>query len=58
MKLLANLFIFVAMALICVGMAQRFLNMPIIFVTINPLSHIVLANTFLLIALILKLAND
>lgn len=58
MKLLANLFIFIAMALIVIGVISKFFNTVVIFSNASPMAHIVFANTCLLIALVLKLAND
>lgn len=58
MKILANLFIFISMILIVVGVCTKFFDMVILFPSVKPLSYILVANTCLLIALILKLAND
>ena len=58
MKLVINLFIFMAMGLLVVGVAQKFFNTVIIFPNISALAHVVFANSCLLIALILKLVND
>lgn len=58
LKLVANLFILIAMVLLVIAFISRFFNIVILFPDIKPISHIVFANTCLLIALVLKLAND
>lgn len=58
LKMLANLFVGIAMALLTMAFISKFFNTVVLFPNISPLSHIVFANTCLLLALILKLAND
>ena len=58
MKLLVRLFIFMGLAVLVVGVAQKFYGTTIVFANIKPLSHLVFANSCFLIALILKLANE
>ncbi len=58
MKLLANLFIFIGLALVVIGVISKFLDIVVIFSNISPLAHLIFANTCLLVALILKLASD
>ena len=58
MRLVANLLILMALFCAVVGIASRFLNIIIIFPDIRPLSFITVANTFLLLALVMKLANE
>jgi hypothetical protein len=58
MKLLVRLFIFMGLAVLVVGVAQKFFQTTILFSNIKPSSHLIFANTCFLIALILKLAND
>ncbi len=58
MKLLANLFILIALILIVTGTISKFYGIMVVFPNITPLAHLVFANTCFLIALILKTAND
>ncbi len=58
MKLLVRLFVFMGLAVLVIGVAQKFFKTTILFEDIRPLSHLVFANSCFLIALILKLAND
>ena len=58
MKLVANLLIMLALGLVVIGILTRFLGITILFPDINPISYIIIANTFLLLALILKIANE
>ena len=57
-KLLGNLFILIAMGALAAAVVAKFFGIVLIFPKISPLAHLVFANTCLLIALILKLAND
>lgn len=58
LKMVANLFIGIAMALLVVAFISKFFNTVVLFHNVSPQSHILFANTCLLLALILKLAND
>jgi hypothetical protein len=58
MKLLIRLFIFMGLASVVIGFFQKFFHTVIVFNNVTPLAHLVFANTCLLLALILKLAND
>ncbi len=58
LKGVANLFIFVAMVSIIIGLTGGCFKGYILFQRLSFLGHLVFANTCLLIALVLKLAND
>ena len=58
MKLLIRLFIFMGLSVMVIGFYQKFFRTVVLFDNITPLAHLICANTFFLIALILKIAND
>ena len=58
MKLVANMLIFIALTSVVVGVVTKFFGVCIMFPGVKPISFIVVANTFLLLALVLKLANE
>lgn len=58
MKILIRLFIFLGLVSLVIGFAQKFFGTVLIFTDIKPLSHLVVANSCFLLALILKLANE
>ena len=58
MKLLIRLFVFIGLASLIVGFVQKFFGIVVVFDNIKPSSHVLFANTSVLIALVLKLAND
>jgi len=58
MKLVANLLIVIALGSVVTGVLTKFLGVTIIFPDIRPVSYVIIANTFLLLALILKTANE
>jgi hypothetical protein len=58
MKSLIYLFVFIGMASLVIGVAQKFFGTMILFTNISSQSHVLFANTCLLMALVLKLVND
>lgn len=58
MKILANLLIFIALTCVVIGVIAKFCGLIILFPGMRPVSFIVFANTFLLLALVLKLGNE
>ena len=58
MKLVANLLILMALVSIVVGVITKFCGIIILFPDIAAMSYIHIANTFLLLALVLKLASE
>ena len=58
MKLVANLLILIALGSIVVGVVAKFLGVVLFFPDVRPSSFVLIANTFLLLALVLKLANE
>ena len=58
MKLLVQLFIFIGLVSLVVGFIEKFFMITVLFPNIKPLSHLVFANSCMLIALVLKIAND
>jgi len=58
MKLLANLFILLALVCIFIGVVAKFCGFIVLFPDVAPISYIIVANTLLLLALVLKLANE
>ena len=59
LKLVANLFILIALVSIIIGVCAKYGTGGIVlFPDIRPISFVIIANTFLLLALVLKLANE
>ena len=58
LKLVANLLIMMALSCMVIGVFSGFLRVPMLFPAAEPISFVIVANTCLLLALVLKLANE
>ena len=58
MKLLANLLIAMGLGSFIIGVSAKFCGTIIFIQNPSPIAFVVVGNAFLLLALILKLAND
>ncbi|MBL7069302.1 MAG: hypothetical protein ISS34_05545 [Candidatus Omnitrophica bacterium] len=57
MKILPGLLILIGLGLLAMAAAGKFLGLVLLFPNVKLVSHLVLANTCFLLALILKLEN-
>ena len=58
MKLVANVLIMMGLSCMVIAVFSGFLNVPMLFPAAKPISFVTVANTCLLLALVLKLANE
>jgi len=57
MKIVPGLLILIGLALLAMAVVSKFFGLPMLFPQAKLVSHLVLANTCFLLALILKLEN-